>query len=150
MSPRRTSFATVRLHGLLALSVAVILPIDARAQQSDASKKSILFLESVAIPKKARICAAHIEGFDAQFELAYAKWVKTHQTELAEGEALLRSEAEKTFTPFEQNVQAVTSLSAQMLGKASQAVIQENCQAMLIKLGAMPAPLGASQPDPAH
>lgn len=145
----------MRLRSILVVSLAFVLPSWTWAQQSDASKKSILFLESVAIPKKAKVCAARIEGFGTKFEPAYEQWHKAHQAQLAEGESLLRAEAEKTFTSFEQNVQAVTSLSAQMLGKASQAVLEENCNAMLTKLGAASEPVvaplpGQSRPDPAH
>ncbi len=108
----------------------------------------MLYLEAVAAPKKARVCAAHVEGFAEKFAPVFQKWEQVNQGRLAEGEALLRSEAEKSFASFEQNVQAVTNLSAQILAKASPAVIEENCRAMLAKLGAASSTEAGPQPMP--
>lgn len=108
----------------------------AATQQSEESKKAMLLLEAVAMPKKAKVCAAHIEGFGGRFEPAFQKWLQINQAQLAEGEALLRAEAEKTFSSFEQNVQAIANLPAQLLAKASPEVVEQNCEAMLSKLAA--------------
>lgn len=124
------------LRFALIASIICLLPTAAWSQQSEESKKSVLFLESVSMPKKAKVCAEHIEGFGSKFEPAFRKWQQVNQAQLAEGEALLRVEAERTFSSFEQSVQAITNLSAQMLSKASPDVLEQNCNAMLAKLSA--------------
>jgi hypothetical protein len=86
------------------------------------------------MPKKADICANKIPGYSDKFEPAFAHWKKANATRLSAGETFLRADAEKNKMPFQLNVQSVAVISAQVLEKASQPLLEENCNAMLQQL----------------
>lgn len=133
------------LHHRPLVAVFILLAAtSALAQESEQMRKSMMFLESVAMPKKAKVCDARIQGYGATFDPAFDAWLKANQKELSEGENLLRADAELHHTSFEQMVESVTSLPAHLLGQSSNAVLQKNCAGMLRKLGVAPAAAAAS------
>lgn len=126
-------------HRPLVAVFILLAAASALAQESEQMRKSMLFLESVAMPKKAKVCDARIQGYGATFDPAFDAWLRANQKTLREGEDILRADAELHQSSFEQTVETVTSLPAQLLGKSTQAVLQKNCAAMLHKLGAASA-----------
>ena len=124
------------MHKRLFLIATFLMPSLALGQQPQSELNATLFLESVAMPKKAKACALRIPGFTSRYEPAFFTWYKSNQQRLAEGEKFLRSDAEKNNIPFQKNIDRVTDIPAQLIEKATQAMLEENCNAMLEKLGA--------------
>lgn len=105
------------------------------AQSNDEARQSSLYVQSVELPKTAHVCAANVPGFAERFRPAFDRWVDQHKSDIAAGEAFLRADAAKANKSFSE-VETVTTLDAEMLRKASKAMIAENCSAILVGLGA--------------
>lgn len=112
---------------LLACPVAVLA-------QAASEQEGMLYLESLAMPKRASVCSARITGYSAKFDPLYAKWSAGNQARLAAGEAFLRAEAAKSNQNFTFHTQAVAIIDAQLLEKATLEILQENCNAILQRL----------------
>jgi hypothetical protein len=121
-SPWRTST-------LAAVMICVAASIG-RAQANDDEADAALFLESVVMAKRGPLCAARIVGFAEKFEPALARWRADRAVRLDQGEAILRAAAAKEQLDFALHVATVTDTAARLLGKASQAVLETNCEAM--------------------
>jgi len=106
----------------------------AAAQSSSVQHDALLYLDSQVLPKKAAACAARIPRFGAIFEPAYRTWLATHRQQLVAGEAFLRADAEKTRTPFERDIESIAGKISQQWNAAPLAVLQENCDEMLLQL----------------
>jgi hypothetical protein len=119
------------LHGLRSLLLAC--PVIAFAQAAS-EREGMLYLESLAMPKRASVCSARIAGYSARFDPLYARWSAANQARLAAGETLLRAEAAKANRDFAFHAQAAASIDAQLLEKAGPGILQENCDAMLQRL----------------
>ena len=122
MNPWRTST-------LAAVMICVAASIG-RAQANDDEADAALFLESVVMAKRGPLCAARIAGFAEKFEPALARWRADRAVRLDKGEAVLRAAAAKEQLDFALHVATVTDTAARLLGKASQAVLETNCEAM--------------------
>lgn len=103
------------------------------AGQQDAAT---LYIDSVALPKKAAICAAHRSDFKDKFGIAFANWRKAYKAELTAGEAQLRADAKTKNIPFPANIEMETDSVAQFLQMAEPAVIKERCADILAELSA--------------
>lgn len=95
----------------------------------------MLFLESVALMKKAEVCSIRLQGFKSRFEPALEKWRTANTVSLKNGEQFLRTAASVENKDFNMHVNAVTDIAAQLLNQASQAILEENCRAMLQLVG---------------
>ena len=115
-----------------ALGCALVAP--ASAQAPSIEHDALLFLDSQVLPKKAAACAARIPRFSAQFEPAFRAWLAAHRHQLAAGEAFLRADAEKTRMPFERDVESIAGNISQQWNAAPLAVLQDNCETMLVQL----------------
>ena len=122
MSPWHTST-------LAALTLCVAASV-CRVQANDDEADAALFLESVVMAKRGPLCAARIAGFAEKFDPALARWRADRAVRLDQGEAVLRAAAAKEQLDFALHVATVTDTAARLLGKASQAVLEANCEAM--------------------
>lgn len=125
----------MRNYSIAVLAVFGLLTARAFAQ-GDAERDAMLYLESVGLEKKAKVCAARIPQFAPRFDTAFAAWRIRNADALRRGETFLRADAAKNNIPFEVNVQAVTDTAAQMLEKTNQRLLEENCNAFLAQVGA--------------
>jgi len=106
----------------------------AAAQAPSVEHDALLYLDSQVLPRKAAACAARIPRFGAIFEPAFRTWVATHRQQLVAGEAFLRADAEKTRMPFERDIESIGGKISEQWNAAPLAVLQENCDAMLLQL----------------
>ena len=106
----------------------------AAAQSSSVQHDALLYLDSQVLPRKAAACSARIPRFGAIFEPAFRTWLAAHRQQLAAGEAFLRADAEKTRMPLERDVESVAGSISQQWNSAPLAVLQENCETMLMQL----------------
>lgn len=93
------------------------------------------YLESVAMPKRAAVCAVRMAGFSSKFDPAFARWLKENSATLQDGENFLRQAAAAQKMDFDTHVGAVTDTDAALLKSAPQALVEENCNALLRRLG---------------
>lgn len=121
---------------LIAAFALVLVASAASAATSEEERRSMLYLESIALPQKAAVCEERLPGFKQRFAPAFEAWRTANKGQLAAGEDFLRAEAAKSNQPFLINVAAVTVLSAQMLQNSSPSILKENCDAMLAQVGA--------------
>lgn len=106
-----------------------------RAQSEAPDPDSALYIESVVLAKRGPLCAARMPGYADAFDPAFAKWQAERALELQRGEARLRGALAKEKVDFGLHLNAITDPPARQLGKASQGVLEANCQAMLRRLG---------------
>lgn len=125
---------------LLTLTFAFCLAASAPevARATSSAEDALLFLDSQVLPQKAAVCSARISGYAARFEAAFRIWLATNKDHVAAGEAFLRADAERTQVPFEHDVQAVIDVVTQQWTAAPISVLQDNCEAMLRQLTAVP------------
>lgn len=105
------------------------------AQSEAPDPDSALYIESVVLAKRGPLCAARMPGYADAFDPVFAKWQSERAPQLQRGESLLREALAKEKLDFERHLSAITDPPARYLGKASQRVLEVNCQAMLQRLG---------------
>jgi len=120
-----------RLALVVTFWIAVSVPGFAQASPE---QDALLFVDSQVLPKKAAACSTRISGFSARFEAAFRTWLSTNKAHVASGEAFLRADAQRTGVPFEPDVQAVVAAISQQWASAPLAVLQDNCESMLLQL----------------
>jgi hypothetical protein len=120
---------------LVALALCA-MPLLTFAQAGEAEQNAELYLESVLIAKRGPLCAARMPGYAQRFEPAFALWRAQMAPKLDAGEAFLRAAAQAEKVDFAQHVGDVTDAPARRLGKASQSVLENNCEIMLRRIGA--------------
>lgn len=116
------------------LLLALALPMAAAQAQSGSEPDALLYLESLAMPKRAGVCANRLAGYSQKFEKKFSAWRSAHQARLAAGEAMLRAEASKAQQDFALQVQSVTLIATQNLERATPEMLKEDCNAMLDEL----------------
>ena len=126
----------MRLFNLPGLLLC-LTPLLAAGQPSETTQDTTLFLESVVMAKRGPLCAARMPGFAQAFEPAFDKWRAERAPRLRAGESLLREAAANEKFDFALHVAAVTDAPARQLGKASQSVLETNCNAMLRKVAGL-------------
>lgn len=104
------------------------------AQTEAPDPDSALYIESVVYAKRGAICTARLSGYADSFEPVYAKWQAERAPQLKRGEVVLREALAKEGVDFSRHLSALTDPPARHLGKASQRVLEANCQAMLQRL----------------
>jgi len=124
---------TIQLF-LLSFCTTTVFATAALAQQLQIEQSAMLFVESAAMPKKAKACSNRIPGFASRYEKVFSTWHKFHQQRLAEGEMFLRSDAEKNNIPFQKSIDEITNIYAQLLEKTPLSLLEKNCDAMLEQL----------------
>ena len=107
----------------------LLAPVEASVQHD-----ALLYLDSQVLPRKAAACAARIPRFDAIFEPAFRAWLATHRQQLVAGEAFLRADAAKTRIPLEPDIESIAGNISRQWTAAPLAVLQENCDSMLLQL----------------
>jgi hypothetical protein len=119
----------------LAVAVALWMTLSiAEHARASPQHDALLFLDSQVLPRKAAACSARIAGYPARFEPAFRAWLAKNKAGVAEGEAFLRADAERTKVPFEPDVQAVAAGISQQWANAPLPTLQDNCDAMLLQL----------------
>jgi hypothetical protein len=104
----------------------------ASAQTAGGDEPSaMLYLESLAMSKRAPICASRMPEFANKFDPAFATWRQSNTDLLQKGEATLKAAAAAEKKDFNAFVGAVTDGSAHALQKATPSVAEESCNAML-------------------
>ncbi|MDY0057496.1 MAG: hypothetical protein RBS46_14475 [Methyloversatilis sp.] len=109
----------------------------AMAQAVLDEQDAMLYLESLAIPKKAAVCAKRVEEFSVKFDPSFVKWRRANEKQIQRGEQFLRSAAAAENRDFKSNVEAVTDEAAKLLSSATQSIVKENCEALLGIVGAI-------------
>ena len=118
----------------LAAVIGCLVAAPVFAQAPSIEHDALLYLDSQVLPKKAAACSARIPRFSNQFDPAFKAWLAAHRHQLAAGEAFLRADAEKTRMPLERDVESVAGSISQQWNAAPLAVLQENCETMLMQL----------------
>lgn len=123
-------------HAKPLLFLALALPVAAAQAQTtlDDEPNALLYLESLAMPKRASVCANRLAGYASKFDSKFAAWRTAHQARLVAGEASLRAEASKARQDFATQVQSVTLIATQNLERATPELLKEDCNAMLAEL----------------
>ncbi|MEQ1805833.1 MAG: hypothetical protein ABL900_10705 [Burkholderiaceae bacterium] len=133
MTSNQTRHFALALACVFALGA---LPALCFAQTSEAERNAELYLESVVIAKRGPLCAARIGGFAERFEPAFAHWRARMAPRLNAGEAFLRAAAHAEKADFAEHVSNVTDAPARRLGKASQNILETNCEILLRRIAA--------------
>lgn len=113
------------------LLLALAWPMATAHAQSGGEPDALLYLESLAMPKRATVCANRLEGYSNKFEQKFSAWRAANKARLSAGEAALRAEASKAQQDFALQVQSVTLIAAQNLERATPELLKEDCNAML-------------------
>lgn len=110
--------------------IALALPMaTAYAQNGGNEHDAMLYLESLAMPKRATVCANRLAGYAHKFDPKFAAWRNANQARLVAGEATLRAQQD-----FANQVQSVTLVATQNLERATPELLKEDCNAMLDEL----------------
>ncbi|MBX3625555.1 MAG: hypothetical protein KF892_11115 [Rhizobacter sp.] len=110
--------------------IALALPMaTAHAQNGGNEHDAMLYLESLAMPKRATVCANRLAGYAHKFDPKFAAWRNANQARLVAGEATLRAQQD-----FANQVQSVTLVATQNLERATPELLKEDCNAMLDEL----------------
>ncbi len=92
-----------RLSALVVLALVVVaLPAPIAAQRRDKAEALdfLLFLQSVASQRMARVCARGVPGYRQQFDDLYARWSAKHGARIAHGESIFQAALKKTDQPY--------------------------------------------------
>jgi hypothetical protein len=116
--------------------LGVVAVIGSGVQAFAQDKSATLYMDAVALPKKAKVCAVKQADFQPRFDAAFAKWRAAHQAELAQGERALRAQAKASNQVFPANVESETDTVAQMFQATPDAALPERCAAVLAQLAA--------------
>jgi hypothetical protein len=125
----------MRMH--LVVFAAGFVSCAALAQPVANEQDAMFYLEALAMPKKAAVCAKRIEAFGTKFESSFVKWRSANEKQILSGEQFLRSAAAAENRDFKANVEAVTDQAAKVLSSATPAMVKENCDALLGIVGAI-------------
>jgi hypothetical protein len=117
---------------LICVAVTAAVPFVAHASAKE--DNATLYMDAIALPKKARVCAAKQSDFAAKFEPAFAKWRSANKTKLASGERAARATAKARNMEFSSNVEAETDIAAEMFERAPEAQLQERCADLLAQV----------------
>lgn len=110
--------------------LALALPMAAaHAQAGGNEHDALLYLESLAMPKRASVCANRMAGYAHKFDPKFAAWRNANQARLVAGETALRAQQD-----FASQVQSVTLIATQNLERATPELLKEDCNAMLDEL----------------
>jgi hypothetical protein len=119
---------------LICVAVTAALPFVAHASAKE--DNATLYMDAIALPKKARVCAAKQSDFSAKFEPAFAKWRSANKNNLAAGERTARATAKARNIEFASNVEAETDMASQMFELTPEAQLKERCADLLAELKA--------------
>jgi hypothetical protein len=119
---------------LICVVVAATVPFLANASTKE--DNTTLYMDAIALPKKARVCAAKQSDFAAKFEPAFAKWRSANKNKLAAGERSARATAKNQNIEFPSNVEGETDMAAEMFERTPEAQLQERCADLLTQLRA--------------
>jgi hypothetical protein len=114
--------------------VALVMGAAMSASAQDDSAN--LYMDAVAMPKKAKVCAVKQSDFQTRFDAAFAKWRSAHKAQLAQGERTLRAQAKASNQQFPANVEMEADSVAQMFQMTPEAALPERCAAVLAQLAA--------------
>lgn len=120
----------------LICAVAVSNMLPAFAQAGTLEDNSSLYMDAMALPKKATVCAARMTDFKVKFDPAFAKWRSANKVQLTAGEAQLRADAKAKNIPFPSNIEVETDSVAQFLQSAGDSTLKERCTDILVQVGA--------------
>lgn len=115
---------------VVAATAAVPFVAHASAQEDNTT----LYMDAIALPKKARVCAAKQSDFAAKFEPAFAQWRSANKNKLASGERFARATAKARNIEFASNVEAETDMASQMFELTPEAQLKERCADLLAEL----------------
>jgi len=93
---------TNRLSVLVVTTLVALLPQSSEAQRRDKAEALdfLLFLQSVASQKMARVCERGVPGYRQQFDDLYSRWLAKHRARVARGESTFRKALEKKDQPY--------------------------------------------------
>jgi len=86
------------------------------------------------MPKRETVCASLDESYRKKFAEFLPLWIERHRTEILAGEQLMREDAARNNIPFQKSIDDVTTIDAQLLQRASEALRKENCDNYLMRL----------------
>ena len=123
---------SIIFSALIGVAVTAALPLAAHASAKE--DNATLYMDAIALPKKARVCAAKQSDFAAKFEPAFAKWRAANKSKLAAGERSARTMAKAQNIEFPSNVEGETDMAAEMFERTPEAQLQERCADLLAQL----------------
>jgi hypothetical protein len=91
-----------RFRVLVVVALVTMLPASSWAQRRDkaVALDFLLFLQSVAAQKTARVCERGVPGYRQQFDDLYARWLAKHGARVARGESSFREALQKKDQPY--------------------------------------------------
>ena len=115
-----------RLLLLFAMCPFASLASDAQAEQA-AFEASMAYIESVAMPKRAKVCGSLDSTYTEKFEARIPGWLKANAALISAGREELERRAAESGVPFEEDIQRVTDLDLEILSQAPAELQKENC-----------------------
>jgi hypothetical protein len=113
------------------LATAAVSP--AHAQSSADQAHAMAFLDSLAMPARAAVCAEKQPGYQDRFQPAFARWREAHQADIAAGEATMRQAATSAGAgaTMDSDLKTVTQRTVDLLRAAPPEKQQQECDGML-------------------
>ena len=118
------------------LAVAAVAAGSAHAQSDAEQADAMAFLDSLALPLRAQVCAEHLPGYADRFQPVFARWRAARQPRIAAGEATMRAAAAKAGVPMEPDVRTVTQRAADLLRASPPEMLKQDCDEMLAQVSA--------------
>jgi hypothetical protein len=100
----------------------------------DVRAGGLLYLNSIGLPKEARVCALRIAGYLDEFNPAYEKWKLRHEALIRLGRETFEREAPKHGLSAEKMAGELTDDAARGLARATPAIQLEACKSRLSAL----------------
>ncbi len=98
-------------------------------------ESSIAYVESVAMPKRAKVCRELDRAYAEKFDALIPAWLKAHAALISAGREELEKEAAIAGMPLEENIQRLTDIDSQLLAQAPVELRRENCDFHVESLG---------------
>jgi hypothetical protein len=125
------------MRHLLLLLAAFSLAASAQDSTMEQPKfeSSIAYVESVAMPKRAKVCRELDRAYAEKFDALIPAWLKAHAALISAGREELEKEAAIAGMPLEENIQRLTDIDSQLLAQAPVELRRENCDFHVESLG---------------
>lgn len=95
-------FPVNRVAALVLVTLVVTLPAPSMAQRRDKTDAQafLMFLQSVAAQRTARMCERGVPEYRQRFDDLYARWSAKHRGRIAQGESVFREALSKKDQPY--------------------------------------------------
>jgi hypothetical protein len=99
-SMHRIPMNCARVMALAALVVMLPVPNAAQLHHKTEAQAFLIFLQSVAAQRTARMCERGVPGYRQRFDDLFARWSAKHRDRIARGETVFREALRKKDQPY--------------------------------------------------